>query len=182
MMRPLLFVIIFASYCSGSPRSDLALAEFEKAERLLVSNPQQALAHLDKAIGHDSAFPQAYHRRGLIYEKLGKPDIALDNFNKAVDTAPSNKESIYVYERARFYHRQKMYLEAEADYKRAIENSAMDPNRPYYYLNYALLLEDTGRYIEALDKYAIVLDMSPTPEVRKSIEVKISEVSSKIKR
>ncbi|MBI4243581.1 MAG: tetratricopeptide repeat protein [Planctomycetes bacterium] len=167
--------------CCSPAKSEEALSEYNKAKKITENNPDTALKLLDKAIELDPIFPQAFQQKALIYEKQNRTDLAEINYTKAIEVSPTDKSSIYYHSRARYYHRNKKYDKAERDYKIALENSSFDPNRIYYLLNYATLLEDTERYMEAINKYAEILDSDIEPSLRSQIQSRLVEIKQKIK-
>lgn len=178
-----LFILLIIS-CSPNGQqykhSLEAVESYNKAKKIHEKDPDTAIKLLELAIEKDRIFPQAYMLLAKIYEKKGNEQKAEEYLTKAIDTTPTDKISIYYNERARFYHRNKKYVSAQQDYMKAIDTSLYDKNRPWYYLNYAALLADTGRYNEALKTYSIVLDMDIEPDFRRHIAQMIADIQTKI--
>lgn len=66
------------------PYLDLSRASYLATTR----NYQQAIDTLDRAIQFNSSIPDTYTRRGWLYQQLGKPDKALEDFATAIKINP----------------------------------------------------------------------------------------------
>ena len=102
----------------------------------------------------------AYIGRGITYNKQGKYDLAMANFNKAILTDPNY--ALAYNGRGNVYHNQGKYNLAMADYNKALEIFPdNDDDKIYIYRNRGLIYLDQGQYDLALVDYNRALFISP---------------------
>jgi tetratricopeptide (TPR) repeat protein len=119
----------------------LAIKDFTKSIELGYSNEISVIA---------------YNRRGWIYYKLSKDDLAIDDYNMAIKIDP--KYAVAYNNRGLVYERKDQYALALKDYEKAIElnnsRNAMQyayTNRAFWYLRseqYDLAIADCNKAIE----------------------------------
>lgn len=94
---------------------------------------------------------RVYHNRGLELLKLGYPDLAIDDFNKAIFLNPRH---ILVYnDRGAAYLATRKYDQALADFNKAVE---INPKFTLPYLGRALTYEGLGNTTKALADYKVL--------------------------
>ncbi len=92
--------------------------------------------------------PRAYNNRGLIYEKAGRPDKALEDFGTAIALDPSyaaayNNRGMVFGKRGQFY-------EAIGDFETAI---ALDPSYSQAHNNLGVAYAKTGLFNKAFEQF-----------------------------
>lgn len=80
----------------------------------------RALIKLNKAIEQDSNHALAHNYLGVLYGRLERPDQAYEAFNKSVKLSPNDSTVLNNY--AIFLCEQKKYSEAQATFKKVINN------------------------------------------------------------
>ncbi len=96
---------------------------------------------------------KAYYGRGLVYERRGQYDLALEEFNKTLKIK-SNYTKAYV-SRAGIYDRQGRYDLAFEDYRK------VNVNLKEAYNNRGIFYEKKGQYDAALSDYREALNIDP---------------------
>lgn len=93
--------------------------------------PQVALERVNLAISTNPKNPRAYMVRAMIYEAIGKANLAEDDFKEALDL--NNKYSEAYVNYAVFLCKQKRYKEAENKFMIALDNPLyVTPEVGYY--------------------------------------------------
>ena len=118
----------------------------------------------------DPKDPELYNNRGGIYTFKGRYDLALADFNKALQFKPRYANAYY--NRGVAYYNQKLYDKAIADFNKCLE---LDPKLADAYFNKALALEAAGRKDEAREAYTAFLKHAP-PEAKEQIEQARSKI------
>ena len=144
------------------PRFALGYATLGEAYRLKYETENhpawlsEASGNCQKALQIDDRLPAVHVTLGYLNLTLGKTDLALQEFQKALDIAPRDAGAIgglaLAYEHA---HRS---AEAEANYKRAISL------RPDYWDGYIALgnfYDRQGRIQDSIEQYRRVTELTP---------------------
>jgi tetratricopeptide (TPR) repeat protein len=96
----------------------------------------------------------AYYNRGLIYQYIGRHDVAIPNYTKAIDLSRFNPDAYY--NRAVAYHHLGDLARAIEDYTRAIE---LNPDDAYAYWNRGVAFSDGKDYEQAALDYCKAIDI-----------------------
>ncbi|MCZ8039749.1 MAG: tetratricopeptide repeat-containing serine protease family protein, partial [Microcystis sp. LE17-20A] len=115
----------------------------------------EGLAAINQAI---NLAPRAawYLNRGLLYSDLQKYELALSDYNKAIDINPNYAKAYN--NRGFLYHNQQKYELALSDYNKAID---INPNYALAYNNRGLLYHNQQKYELALSDYNKAIDINP---------------------
>ena len=116
----------------------------------------QAAANGQKALAINDRLPSAHVTLGSVNLSLGKTDLALQEYQKALDLAP--RDAAAVMGMAAAYEAMNRPVEAEASYRRSIAL------RPDYWDGYTALAEFYDRQKRVQDsiaQYKRVLDLTP---------------------
>jgi tetratricopeptide (TPR) repeat protein len=97
-----------------------------------------------------------YVSRGVTYERLGRLEDALADYEHAIALAPT--DALVYYNRGVTYERLGRFEDALADYARAI---ALDPADAKVYANRGLTYAQMGRFEDALADYARAIALDP---------------------
>jgi serine/threonine-protein kinase len=144
------------------PLFALGYAELGEAYRLknrVDPNPQwieKASANLDRAARLNDKLPITYVALGLMHTALQKNDLALQEFQKALEINPRDADAIVGM--AGTYEHMGRVKDAEANYVRAAEL------RPDYWDGYNTLgafYERQQRHAEAIAQYRRVIELTP---------------------
>ena len=144
------------------PRFALGYAELGEAYRLknrVDPNPQwieKASANLDRAARLNDKLPITYVALGLMHSALQKNDLALQEFQKALEINPRDADAIVGI--AGTYEHMGRVKDAETNYVRAAEL------RPDYWDGYNTLgafYERQQRHAEAIAQYRRVIELTP---------------------
>jgi tetratricopeptide (TPR) repeat protein len=100
----------------------------------------------------DSA--SAYYNRGLIYQYIGRHDMAISDYTKAIDCSRFNPDAYY--NRAVAYHHLGDLGRAIKDYTKAIE---LNPDDAYAYWNRGVAFSDGKDYEQAALDYCKAVDI-----------------------
>jgi eukaryotic-like serine/threonine-protein kinase len=147
---------------STDPQFALGYAGLGEAYRLkyqLDKNPkwtQIALSNATKATALNGTLPSAYVTLGKVHNALGKNDLALSEFQRALELDPRNADALSG--EAHSYEQAGRNADAEAAYKKAIAL------RPDYWDGYNVLgifYDVQGRYDEAVAQYQHALQLTP---------------------
>ena len=111
----------------------------------------------DDAIQKYQTIPLAYYNRGLAYMNAGQLDLALNDYNKAIELKPKYTEA-YV-NRGNILRDNGRQDEALNDYNKAIE---INPIFSIAYFNRGILFMNQNRVNEALSDYNKTIEIRPT--------------------
>ncbi|MCA2589207.1 tetratricopeptide repeat protein, partial [Microcystis aeruginosa CS-558/01A06] len=147
-----------------------ALTVINQAISLVPNNPNyynEKYGVLDKLKRYDeglAAITQAielapraawYVNRGNLYSDLQKYDLALDDYNQAIELNPNHAQAYN--NRGTLYDEQQKYELALADYNQAIE---LNRNFAMAYYNRGGLYQDLGKYDLALSDYSKAIEIN----------------------
>jgi serine/threonine protein kinase len=109
----------------------------------------------NQAIKLNPKDPDAYMARGAVYDKLGQPEKAIEDFTTAMTLSPPGFRCYY--HRAIAYRNAGKYRQAIDDLSKAIE---MDPQSAVFYAERGAAYENLGDHQKAIDEEnrAIALD------------------------
>ena len=116
----------------------------------------EAQGNLEKAIQLDSSLPAAYVTLGRIHDVSGKRELALQEFQHALDLDPRN--AIAMRGLARAYERSGRVADAEAAYKKSV---ALKPDDWESYNLIGNFYDRQGKYPEAITALRRAIDMTP---------------------
>jgi tetratricopeptide (TPR) repeat protein len=114
-----------------------------------------AMNALDKARSLGATDDNLFFYSGVIYETLGLPDYAINEFAKFLRHHPNDYETTL--RLANLYFRQKRIDEAQALYKEAIHAWPKDATA---WFNYAMISKEKGEYDLALQSLEKVTDIT----------------------
>jgi serine/threonine-protein kinase len=144
------------------PRFALGYAELCDAYRLkyqLDQNPRwvdEASAHCAQAAQLDDRLPVVYVTLGRMHSSLGKADLALQEFQRALDLNPRDPSALLG--QAGAYERIGRTADAEATFKKAV---ALRPDYWDGYSSLGLFYLRQRRYDEAIQQLRRVLELTP---------------------
>lgn len=107
-------------------------------------------------ISRDQTVPLAYNNRGLIYLNEGKNDIALRDFNKAIELKPDYAKAYN--NRGTLFVNEKKYDEALKDFDRAVQ---LTPAIAGFHVGRGNALKNKNRIDEALAEYDKAISLKP---------------------
>ncbi|WP_372370713.1 protein kinase [Candidatus Uabimicrobium sp. HlEnr_7] len=119
---------------------------------------QKGIQIYSKIIRQKPNFAKAYTNRGHIYHLLKKNQLALLDFNKAINLENDNKAYT---NRGYLYLEQGKYIKAEQDFNKAI---FLNPDNAEAYGNKAILYRRQKKYKKALELYKKAIEISPMSE------------------
>lgn len=138
-----------------SERQQAAKAQYERAVALLQEGKsmEEALERLDRAIGYDPTYGDAYVLKSYVrLEVMPNLDEALATGQLAVEFAPENPDSFYIL--GLIHEKRGKFVEAEAAFQQAlrVNNTYQDV---YFALGalYADHLHDQPKSVEAFRRY-----------------------------
>jgi eukaryotic-like serine/threonine-protein kinase len=146
----------------ADPRFALGYAQLGEAYRLkyqLDHDPhllEEAEANLEQAARIDSHITAVYVSLGRIHDAQGKRDLALQEFQHALDLDQRN--ALALRGLARVYQHSGRNSDAEATFKQAI---ALQPNDWEGYNLLGNFYSDQGRYPESISEYKRAIDLTP---------------------
>ena len=151
---------------SGAVRQDpqfaLGYAAMGEAYRLkyqLDRNPkwtELALANGTKATNLNGSLASAYVTLGRIHDTLGKNDLALSEFERALQLDPRSADALTG--EAHSYEHAARFADAEAAYKKAI---ALRPDYWDGYNSLGLFYDDRGKYENAIVQLKHAIELTP---------------------
>jgi eukaryotic-like serine/threonine-protein kinase len=116
----------------------------------------EAEGNLERAIQLDGSLPDAYVTMGQIHDLKGKRELALQEFQHALDLDPRN--ALATRALARAYERSGRVADAEAAFKKAI---ALKPDDWESYNRIGNFYDRQGKYPEAIKALQRALEMTP---------------------
>ncbi len=133
---------------------------FHRADsKIKLGKYSEALEDLQVAVSLDTAKhkdAQSFHRMGLAQRYLRNYELAMQNFNKAIELNPIVND--FYYHRANTSLYLKLYDQAVADFSMVIE---LDPQGLDPYINRAMAYTALGKYAEAEADYSLYIEMNP---------------------
>jgi tetratricopeptide (TPR) repeat protein len=139
----------------------------EEGEKLILDNKlREASLILEQALSQEPRNEKIYLYLGVLYEKLGETNRAVEVMNRGLQIA-ATAAPILCFNIANNYVAQGQYARAEEMYSRAI---GLDSALPEAYLNRANTRLRTARYPEALTDYIVYLRLDPATPQRDVIE------------
>jgi tetratricopeptide (TPR) repeat protein len=151
------FKKLFEEDLSGLDEYECFLKAQEYWDHRIASygNPTKALKYLDRAIQLNPQKIEAYTGRGIAYQRLGKFDLAIENFNQAIKLELSGEN---YRGRGSCYLQFRQYDKALADYNTMIK---LSPNELGYYVIRAGLYALIGEFRLAILDYNFIIDREP---------------------
>jgi serine/threonine-protein kinase len=146
----------------SDPQFALGYAGLGEAYRLkyqVDKNPkwtERALTNGTKATSLNDALPSAYVTLGRIHDTLGKNDLALSEFQRALQLDSRNADALTG--EAHSYEHAGRLPDAEAAYKKAI---ALRPDYWDGYNSLGLFYDDQGRYEDAFKQLQHAIELTP---------------------
>ncbi|WP_260734822.1 serine/threonine-protein kinase [Tunturiibacter lichenicola] len=144
------------------PRFALGYAQLGEAYRVKYQvdhDPHlldEAQANLEQATRIDSHIPAVYVSLGRIHDAQGKRDLALQEFQHALDLDQRN--ALALRGLARVYQHSGRNADAETTFKQAI---ALQPNDWEGYNLLGNFYSEQGRYPESISEYKRAIDLTP---------------------
>lgn len=99
---------------------------------------------------------EAYSNEGVAYERKGQYDLAISNYNKAIEIDPTI--ALFYFNRGVAYGAKGQYDLAIADYTKAIE---IDPKHALSYDNRGIAYSVKGQYDEAIFDHSMAIEINP---------------------
>jgi len=132
---------------------------------------EMAIQEYDEAIRLEPVDADAYYKRGLAHEALGKTKEARRDFESAIqeydETIRTNPYAYPYYQRALTYKALGMTIEAERDFESAIqeydETIRLDPQAGGYYYYRGVAHEALGKTLEAERDFAKAKELGYEP-------------------
>ena len=132
---------------------------------------EMAIQEYDEAIRLERDDADAYYKRGLAHEALGKTKEARRDFESAIqeydETIRTSPYAYPYYQRALTYKALGMTIEAERDFESAIqeydEAIRLDPQAGPYYYNRGVAHEALGKTLEAERDFAKAKELGYEP-------------------
>ena len=144
------------------PRFALGYAQLGEAYRLkyrVDPDPRwlaEAEGNCRKAIQLDSHMPAVYVTLGRIHDTTGKPDLALQEFQHALDLDPRNPTALSG--QAHAYEQSGRVQDAEEKYQKA---AAMRPDDWDGHNNLGLFYDRQSKYPQAIAQFQRALELTP---------------------
>jgi serine/threonine-protein kinase len=155
-------IAALSSAVSADPQFALGYAGLGEAYLLkfqVDKNPkwtELALANAAKATSQNSNLPQAYVTLGGIHNATGKNELALEEFQRALQLDPRNADALNGL--AHSYENSGRTADAEAAYRKAI---ALRPDYWNGYNNLGNFYERQGRHDDAVAQLQRVIELTP---------------------
>jgi eukaryotic-like serine/threonine-protein kinase len=146
----------------ADPRFALGYSQLGEAFRLKYVRDQnpaflsEAQANCQKAVELDNRIPAVYVTLGNIHIKTGKYDLAVQEFQHALDLDPRNSDALLG--QARSYETSGRMADAEAGFKKAADARPDDWDG---YEELALFYNRQGKYPQAIAAYKRALEITP---------------------
>jgi len=155
-------IAALSSAVSSDPQFALGYAGLGEAYRMkyqLDKNPkwtELALANGTRATALNDALPSAYVTLGRIHDTLGKNDLALTEFQRALQLDSRNADALTG--EAHSYEHAGRIADAEAAYKKAI---ILRPDYWDGYNSLGLFYDDQGKYDDAYKQLQHAIELTP---------------------
>ncbi len=155
-------ITLFANAAKEDPQFHLSLSGLAEAYRLRYSldhNQKWADLALDaanRALEADAGLESVYVTLGRIHISTGKYEVALEEFERALNLAPRDADAIQG--TAQTYQKLGRNKEAEAMLKRA---QALQPDAWEGYFRLGNFFYTRSRFLEAESQYRRVLELAP---------------------
>jgi serine/threonine-protein kinase len=155
-------ITALSSAVNADPQFALGYAGLGEAYRLkyqLDKNPKWleiALVNGTKATALNASLPSAYVTLGRIHDATGKNDLALSEFEKALQLDPRNADALTG--EAHTYEHAGRLSDAEAAYKKAI---ALRPDYWDGYSSLATFYDNQGKYEDAIKQLLHSAELTP---------------------
>ena len=128
---------------------ELAIKEFDTVIELYSKGEiREALNKINKLslIYKDNAF--LFNIRGACYAALGKPEKAIENYEKSISINPGNIDSLFNI--GNIFREKNQLQDAVKSFKKII---ALDPDQPISHFNLGVTLQELGKIHDAIDHY-----------------------------
>jgi eukaryotic-like serine/threonine-protein kinase len=155
-------IAAFSSAVSTDPQFALGYAGLGEAYRLkyqLDKNPKWtdlALVNATKTTALNGSLPSAYVTLGRIHDTLGNSDLALSEFEKALQLDPRNAEALTG--EALSYEHAGRIADSETAYKKAI---ALRPDYWNGYNSLGNFYDRQGKYDDAIKQLQHAIELTP---------------------
>ena len=117
--------------------------------KIMLEDYTGALDDLNVVVERNEFVPYVYYSRGFIYSKIGKNDLAAQDFTKALEFVPDNSKLII--SRIGAYDSQKKYDEALNDLELIIAKFGKKTDLLQEKSRFLLILNDTASALNVLD-------------------------------
>jgi len=174
-------VISIQNKILANPKLDSAMNWYDRGRgQFDLGNYEKAAEYDSKAIEKNPEYSAAYFERGYAYQLLQKYDLAIADYNKAIEInknweVTSNLSLAYFNKGLSYYSLQPQQKEnisnALNDWSKSIE---LNPNEPNAYLNRGLANEFLRNFEKAIADYKKSLEMDKT----KPDKIKASTVTN----
>jgi len=155
------FYISFLCSFTSSYAQNKSNLSFHKGFHLLTIDKNEAIHHLTEAIVLDSGNAEAYYYRGLIYYKLEKLDLALQDFDLAL-RYDSTLSIVHIY-KGFTYRNQGMMEDAVNEFNVYLTSNPSDTSA-YSYILRGKWKQQSGDFEGAEDDYDIAVALKPIEE------------------
>lgn len=126
---------------------------------ILSDDLKEAQKHIDNAIKEYPQNPEYIFRRGILNNRKGQFETAIEDFNKAISMNPSNSLLVQIYLNLGAAElKLETFDVALADYNKALEISPRNPSIYNFrgYANYKM-----GNFVDAINDYNNAIDLDP---------------------
>ena len=148
----------FDNALKAQPNDTAAFSGLIKAY-LLSDDLKNAQKYIENALSKYPNNSEYYLRRGILYNKRGIFEKAIEDFNQAIAKNPSNSLMVQIYLNLGATElRIEEYSSALGEYNKAMELSPRNPSIYNYrgYANYKM-----GNFMDAINDYNNALDLDP---------------------
>jgi tetratricopeptide (TPR) repeat protein len=136
---------------------ELAIKEFDTVIELYSKGEiREALNKINKLslIYKDNAF--LFNIRGACYAALGKPEKAIENYEKSISINPGNIDALFNI--GNIFREKNQLQDAVKSFKKII---ALDPDQPISHFNLGVTLQELGKIHDAIDHYEYAKKLNP---------------------
>jgi tetratricopeptide (TPR) repeat protein len=138
-----------------------------------INDYAQSAEYTRKAIELNPDQAEFYNNYGYALAQIGQYAQAVEMIQKSLAMKPDSAPTLDSLGFA--YQGMKRYDQALAEYNKAL---AIDASIVEIHLHKAQLLEDMGRFVEALESYKTYISLTPNATDRAQIETKIKHLSA----